>query len=193
MKNNIMYFIYSLLSKLPDKLLISIWFKFIIKTRARVLNLITNMHIGKNVKIYKNMKITKKSKLTIMSNTVIKENCSLTGNITIGKNCNILSNTIIDGSGKVCIGENSHIGRENNIFSHYHDISKKETLVNKSKEIFQTTTIGKNVMLFSRVGIMGGVTIEDNVAVAYGSIITKNCNKNQIYAGVPAHKIGERT
>lgn len=193
MKTNIIYFIYSLLSKLPDKLLISIWFKFIIKIRARVLNLMSNMNIGKNVKIYRNMKITRKSKLTIMNNTSIKENCSLTGNIIIGKNCNILCNTIIDGSGKVYIGENSHVGRENNIFSHYHDINKKETLVNKSKEIFQTTTIGKNVMLFSRVGIMSGVNIEDNVTIAYGSVVTKNCNKNKIYAGVPVHEIGERT
>jgi maltose O-acetyltransferase len=65
-------------------------------------------------------------------------------------------------------------------------------LVNKSKEIPQTTVIGKNVMLFSRVGVMSGIKIEENVVVGYGSVVTKNCEKDFIYAGNPAKKIGER-
>ncbi len=192
MRKNVVYFFYILLSKLPDKLLIGVWFKTIIKFRAKVLNLMPNIKIGKNVKIYKNIKITKKSKLTIMDNTAIKENCILIGNIEIGENCNILNNTKIDGCGKVIIGNNSHVGRENDIFSHFHDIRKKETLVNNSKEILQTTIIGNNVMLFSRVGIMSGIKISDNVVIGYGSVVTKNCKKNFIYAGIPAAKIGER-
>ncbi|NOX15267.1 MAG: hypothetical protein GXP61_04460 [Epsilonproteobacteria bacterium] len=190
--NHIFYFFYSISSKIPDKLVFGFWFKFITKLRAKILNLMPNMSIGKKVKIYKNMKTTKKSKLNIGENSTIKENCTLIGNIEIGENCNILNNTKIDGSGRVIIGNNSHIGRENDIFSHYHDISKKETLVNKSKEIFQTTIIGENVMLFSKVGIMGGLNIENGVVVGYGSVVTKNCEKNGIYVGVPAKKIGQR-
>ncbi len=190
--NHIFYFIYSLSSKIPDKLLFGFWFKFVTKLRAKILNLMPNMSIEKNVRIYRSMKITKKSKLKIGENSTIKENCVLIGNIEIGKNCNILNNTKIDGSGMVIIGNNSHVGRENDIFSHYHDISKKEILVNKSKEILQTTIIGENVMLFSRVGIMGGLDIQDGVIIGYGSVITKNCKKNGIYAGIPARKIGQR-
>lgn len=193
MKKEIAYFLYIILSKLPDKLIFSFWFKNITKLRARVLNLMPNNHIEREVKIYRNVKTNKKSKLTILKNSSIKENCILIGNIKVGKNCNILNNSKIDGSGEVIIGNDSHIGRENDIFSHYHDIRKKDILVNKSKEFYQKTIIGNNVMLFSRVGVMSGVQIEDNTAVAYGSVVTRDCEKNIIYAGSPAKKIGERT
>ncbi len=193
MRKEIVYFLYIILSKLPDKLLFSFWFKNITKLRAKVLSLMPNNYIESGVKIYRNVKTNKKSKLTILKNSAIKENCILIGNIKIGENCNILNNSKIDGSGEVIIGHNSHIGRENDIFSHYHDISKKDILVNKSKEFYQKTIIGNNVMLFSRVGVMSGIYIKDNAVIAYGSVVTKDCEKNTIYAGSPAKKIGERT
>jgi len=186
------YFLYIILSKLPDKLIFGFWFKKITKLRAKVLGWMPNNKIGKNVRIYRNVRTNKKSRLIIDDNTAIKENCILIGNIEIGKNCNVLNNTKIDGTGKVIIGDDTHIGRENDIFSHYHEIKSKDILINKSKEIPQTTVIGKNVMLFSRVGVMSGIKIEDNVVVGYGSVVTKNCEKNFIYAGNPARKIGER-
>jgi len=192
MKNKLIYLIYMFLSKLPDIYMLNIWFNNITKLRARVLNLLPNMKISNNVKIYTSVKISKNSNLILDENVSIKENCVIGGNIEVGENTQILGHTKIDGSGKVIIGRDTHIGRENDIFSHYHDISKKNILVNKSKECFQETIIGNNVMLYSRVAIMGGVIIEDNSAIAYGSIVTKNCEENIIYAGIPTKKIGER-
>jgi len=192
MKNKFIYLIYLFVSKLPDIYMVNFWFKTIATLRAKVLNLLSNMNISNNVRIYRNVKISRRSNLVISNNVTIKENCVLGGNITIGEDTQILANTKIDGSGEVIIGKNSHIGRDNDIFSHYHDISQKDILVNKSKEVFQKTIIGDNVMLFSRVGIMGGVTLGDNCVVAYGSIVTKDCEENLIYAGIPAKKIGER-
>lgn len=192
LKRDSIYFVYKIISLFPDKFIFGFWFKAIVRLRARILNLMPDMHIGENVKIYRHVKITRKSKIAIQEKTVIKENCHLAGNIEIGKRCNILNNTKIDGTGKVIIGDDTHIGRENDIFSHYHDISKKEILVNQSKEVPQTTLIGNNVMLFSRVAVMSGRTIEDNAVIAYGSVVTKNCTEAGIYAGVPAVQIGMR-
>jgi len=192
MKNKLIYLIYMLLSKLPDIYMLQTWFNNITKLRAKSLNLLPNMKIANSVKIYTNVKISRNSNLILDENVCIKENCVIGGNIEVGKNTNILGYTKIDGSGKVIIGQDSHIGRENDIFSHYHDISKKDILVNESKEFFQETMIGDNVMLYSRVAIMGGVRIGDNSAIAYGSIVTKNCEENIIYAGIPAKEIGVR-
>jgi acetyltransferase-like isoleucine patch superfamily enzyme len=192
MKNKLIYLIYVILSKLPDIYMLNIWFKNITKLRAKALNLLPNMTINTNVRIYTNIKISRNSHLILGENVTIKENCVIGGNLEVGKNTQILGYTKIDASGKVRIGENSHIGRENDIFSHYHDISKNDILVNKSEEVFQETIIGNNVMLYSRVAIMGGVTVEDNCAIAYGSVVTKDCKQNVIYAGIPAKKIGER-
>ena len=188
MKYKLIYLVYLILSNLNiDRIFLKIQ-----TYRAEVLNLLPNFEIENNVRIYKNVRISRHSNIKIGKNTVIKENCVIGGNITIGKNTQILSNTKLDGIGKLIIGDNTHIGRDNDIFSHYHDISKKDILVNDSIEIKQTTIIGNNVMLYSRVGVMGGVTIEDNCVIAYGSVVTKDCKKNGIYARVPAKKIGER-
>lgn len=192
MKNKLIYLIYILVAKLPDIYMINIWFKNITKIRARILNLLPNMHIANDVKIYKGVQINRNSNLILLKGVIVKEHCVLGGNIEIGENTQILAYTKIDGSGKVTIGSDTHIGRENDIFSHYHDISKKDILVNESKEYFQKTIIGSNVMLYSRVAIMGGITIENNCVIAYGSIVTKDCKENLIYAGVPAKRISER-
>lgn len=192
MKNKLIYLIYAILSNLPDFYMVGFWFRSITKLRAKVLDLLPNMQISNNVRIYRGVQISRNSNLIFSKGVTIKEYCVLGGNIEIGENTQILGYTKIDGSGKVTIGRDTHIGRENDIFSHYHDISKKDILVNKSKEYFQETVIGDNVMLYSRVAVMGGITIENNCAIAYGSIVTKDCEENIIYAGVPAKKIGER-
>ncbi|TLP37775.1 acyltransferase [Arcobacter arenosus] len=192
MKNKFIYLIYVILSNLPDFYMIRVWFRNITKLRAKVLKLLPNMEISNGVKIYRGVKISRNSNLILSKGVVIKEFCILGGTIAVGEDTQILSYTKIDGSGKVTIGRDTHIGRENDIFSHYHNISDKNILVNKSKECFQEIHIGNNVMLYSRVAVMGGVNIHDNSAIAYGSIVTKNCEQNFIYAGVPAKKIGER-
>ncbi len=192
MKNKLIYLIYMILSNLPDLYMFGFWFRNITKLRAKALNLLPNMRISNNVRIYRGVEISRNSNLILSKGVTIKEYCVLGGNIEVGENTQILGYTKIDGSGKVTIGKNTHIGRENDIFSHYYDISKKDILVNKSKEYFLETIIGDNVMLYSRVAVMGGVTIENNSAIAYGSIVTKNCKENIIYAGIPAKKIGER-
>lgn len=189
MKNKLIYLIYVILSKIPDVYYFGIYLK---KLRANVLNLLPNINIGKNVLINNNVFIDMNILLEVGNNVSIKENCIMNGKLSIGENTQILGYTKIDGTGSVFIGKDTHIGRENDIFSHYHDISKKDTLVNKSKEFFQETIIGDNVMLYSRVAVMGGITIENNCAIAYGSIVTKNCKENLIYAGIPAKQIGER-
>jgi maltose O-acetyltransferase len=192
MKDKFIFLLYLILSKFPDIYFLSFWFNNITKLRARVLNLLSSYKIGKKVKIYRNVNFSKSSNIFLGDNVIIKENCKLSGKITIGDNTVILSDAKIDGSGEVIIGSNSHIGRENDIFSHYHILDRKDILVNFSQEVFQKTEIGNNVMLFSRVGIMSGVKIDDNCVIGYGSVVTKNCEKNGIYVGVPAKKMAER-
>lgn len=192
MKNKLYYLVYFILIKLPDFMLLKPYFRSILRMRVFFLNKLPNMDIQKNVKILNNTIITRRSNLILEDNVIIKRNCYLDGNIEILKNTIVLSNTRIDGVGKVKIGKNSHIGRDNNIFSHYHKVDKKEILVNDSEEIPQNTIIGDNVMLYSNVAIMGGVTIEDGAVIGFGSIVTKDVLKNSICVGVPAKCIGHR-
>jgi maltose O-acetyltransferase len=50
-------------------------------------------------------------------------------------------------------------------------------------------SIGSNVFIGKNAIITRGVTIEDNVVIGTGSVVTKNCEANSVYAGNPARKI----
>ena len=52
--------------------------------------------------------------------------------------------------------------------------------------------IGSNVWIGFNVIVLKGVTIHDGAIVAAGSVVTKDIGINEIWAGVPAKKIGER-
>lgn len=50
-------------------------------------------------------------------------------------------------------------------------------------------TIGNNVFIGMDSIITAGVQIEDNVIIGAGSVVTKDCASNSVYAGCPAIKI----
>jgi len=189
MKNRILHLCYLFLAKIPDTYFFD---KYLQLLRGEVLNLQTNKHIEKGSKISTNVKIWSSTKLKVGKYSFIKDNVILNGDITLGNYSQILSSTFIDGTGKVVIGSYTQIGRENHIYSHNHDIYNKNQKMIYSKEIFKPVFIGDDVMLFSRVSVMAGVKIEDGTAIAHGSIVTKDTDKNYIYAGNPIKKIGER-
>jgi acetyltransferase-like isoleucine patch superfamily enzyme len=54
-------------------------------------------------------------------------------------------------------------------------------------------TIGDDVMIYSDVVILPGVTIGDGAVVAVRSVVTGDVEPYTVVAGVPARKIGERT
>lgn len=49
--------------------------------------------------------------------------------------------------------------------------------------------IGNNVFIGMNAIIMRGVTVGDNVVIGAGSVITKDCEPNSVYAGNPARRI----
>jgi acetyltransferase-like isoleucine patch superfamily enzyme len=57
----------------------------------------------------------------------------------------------------------------------------------------QAITIGSDVWLGCNVLVLKGVTIGDGAVVAAGAVVTKSILPHEIWAGVPARKIGHRT
>lgn len=49
--------------------------------------------------------------------------------------------------------------------------------------------IGNNVWLGAQVVVLKSVSIEDNVVVGAGSIVTRNIESNSVFVGCPAKKI----
>ena len=55
--------------------------------------------------------------------------------------------------------------------------------------IYRKIKVGNNVFFGANSSIMPGVTIGDNVVIAANSLVTKDCESNYVYGGIPAKKI----
>ena len=56
-------------------------------------------------------------------------------------------------------------------------------------DIFGVITVGNNVFIGQNVTILKGVHIGNNVVIGAGAIVTKDCEDDSVYAGIPARKI----
>lgn len=113
-------------------------------------------------------------------------------NFSISKTSHLKSDTYIECSGSVTIGEYFHTGRGLTIFSsnHIYDnnnfIPYDKTSENKAVIIKDFVWIGANVT------ILPGVTIGEGAVIGAGSVVTKNIPNYAIAAGNPAKVIKYR-
>lgn len=128
--------------------------------------------IGKNVFISKNFFTTSFS------------NLKLGNNGTVGMNCEFYSY----GKG-ISIGDNFLIGSNLVIHTSEHIFDNPNKLIIEQGSQYSEVRIGNNVYIGSNVIILSGVTIDDNVIIAAGSVVTKNLDTGWIYGGTPAKKI----
>ena len=112
-------------------------------------------------------------------NTVIKY-------ATIGKFCSV--------SWNVSIGGANHDIKH--ITTHPFPLLPKFGLTDKSKIYKQFTdkkiVIGNDVWIASNACILRGVTIADGAVIGAGAVVNRNVGPYEVWAGVPAKKIGQR-
>lgn len=109
-------------------------------------------------------------------------------NIVLGKNCVCNKKVLLDGrGGDIIIGDNVDIAQETNIWTLAHDVNS-DYHGNKGGNVI----IEDFVWVASRVTILPGVTIGRGAVIASNSVVTKDVPPMEIYAGVPAKKIGIR-
>jgi len=107
--------------------------------------------------------------------------------ITIGKDTIIGKNCFLDGRGKLTIGSHTDIATDVLIYTDQHDIHSP-IFSNQ----FAPVTIGDYVFIGPRAIILPGVNIGRGAVIGAGAIVTKDIPDKQIWAGVPAQKIGHR-
>lgn len=109
------------------------------------------------------------------------------GKIVIGRNTTINRKCFLDGRGSITIGDNVSISPEVHLITADHDISTS-TFEYRQKGIH----ISDFVFIGSRATILPGVKVGKGAIICAGAIVTKNIADYEIYAGVPARKIGIR-
>lgn len=110
--------------------------------------------------------------------------------VNIGKNCSFVGRNISVSSEPylITIGDNVRISFDVCFVTHD---GGTHVLRNKypNSAIYGKIKVGNNVFIGVRSIIMPGVVIEDNCIIGAGSIVTKKCESNGVYAGVPAKRI----
>ena len=108
-------------------------------------------------------------------------------NIKIGSNSNIGDKCILDGRGKLSIGNNVQLSTGVWIWTVEHDINSP-----KFSNIYAPVIISDYCWISSRVTILPNCKVSEGSVLAANSVITKNIESYSIYGGIPAKKIGER-
>jgi acetyltransferase-like isoleucine patch superfamily enzyme len=133
---------------------------------------------------------------------------------TVSEGCILAFGDDQSGYGKLTIGENTWLGQYNNIRMGSGDvvigagclISQFCTLVasghgtdrnlpiqhQQPPKDRRGITLGDDVWLGAGVTITPGVTVGTGAIIGAGSVVTKNVPEYEIWAGVPAKKIGKR-
>lgn len=104
-----------------------------------------------------------------------------------GENCYV--NEGVRFTSKVKIGNNVSIGCDVMFLTEYHDYLYSRCRAGDFK--ISSINVGNGCWIGARSLILPGVTIHEGCVIAAGSIVTKDCMPNGLYAGVPSRRIKE--
>lgn len=102
----------------------------------------------------------------------------------LGVNVNF-NGLIIEGAGKVSIGDNFHSGKGCKLITQIHNF-EGTAIPYDSTYILKPITINDNVWLGDRVMILGGITIGEGAIIQAGSVVVKDVPACAIAGGHPA-------
>ncbi|MCG3717789.1 acyltransferase [Aliarcobacter butzleri] len=150
------------------KLLISELFKLIRKIKTFFYTLETKIRVASYKEI---IRVNNKSYFT--RNTYLGNNVNFNG-------------MVINGLGKVIIGDNFHSGRECLMITQIHNYDTGWAIPYDDTYILKDIIIEDNVWFGDRVMILGGVTIGEGAIIQAGSVVVNTVPKYAIVGGSPA-------
>jgi maltose O-acetyltransferase len=152
------------------------------KRRKRfIVNHIASLSMMRREKIYR------KCGLDIGKNTVIWDGAFFddVNDIKIGDRC-FVNRQCTFASG-MRLEDDVVIGRQMLALSSNHEIGGRTHRAGKT--VKSPILVKRGSWIGARVTILAGVTIGEGCVIAAGSVVTKDCEPNGVYAGVPAKRI----
>ena len=120
----------------------------------------------------------------------IGRHISFSSNIKLGDRSSIGDNAYINGS--ICIGKDVMMAANCAFIANSHNYARVDVQMNRQGTKKSVITIDDNVWIGYGVIITAGVHIGKNSIVAAGAVVTKDVPKNTIVGGVPAKIIKVR-
>ena len=124
-------------------------------------------------------------------NVTVNGPTRLTKNTHLGANVNF-NGLIINGGGRITIGNNFHSGPECLFISQNHNFDNGSSIPYDDTYICKEIVIGDNVWLGSRVIVLGGVNIGEGSIIQAGSCVVSDIPPCAIAGGHPAKVFGQR-
>lgn len=118
----------------------------------------------------------------------IKPDCFIGGkNIIIGKDTVINYGCFFDNSEKIEVGMNCNVAMQVMFCTSTHKIGDSERRAGEN--VGKAIKIGNGCWIGTRATILPGVTVGEGCIISAGAVVTKDCEKNGLYAGIPAKRI----
>jgi maltose O-acetyltransferase len=110
-----------------------------------------------------------------------------TTDVAIGRGTFINRGCVFDAMAPIRIGGRCAIGMEVMVITSTHAVAGPDRRAGELEA--RPVTIGKGCWIGSRVVILPGVTVGDGVIIASGAVVSRDCDANMLYAGIPARPI----
>lgn len=112
----------------------------------------------------------------------------LARHLTLGHDVYLNQQVFIEAMAPVSIGDGCALGMQVMILTSHHPIGADGRWGGTEG---RPVTIGDHVWVGARATILPGTTIESDVVIAAGAVVTGRCESGGVYAGVPARRIRE--
>lgn len=109
--------------------------------------------------------------------------------ITVGEGAFINHDVFLDAAASITIGARVRIGPGAMVITGSHEIGGSEQRA--GRDVCAPVVIGDGSWIGARAVILPGVKVGPGCVIAAGAVVTKDCEPDALYAGVPALKIRE--
>lgn len=131
------------------------------------------------------LKIIYGKKFLISENVTFRKNFNViidgNGKIEIGNNCFFNNYCSLNSMSSIKIGSNCIFGEGVKIYDHNHRFNQKDKLIKNQGYSVSPIEIGNNCWIGSNVIILKGVKIGNNCVIAAGSVIRESLEDNTIF------------
>lgn len=116
------------------------------------------------------------------------------GDIVIGERVNINPHCVLYSGNGITIGDNTLIAAGTSIIPSNHATADRDRPIREQGFAADKggIAIAEDVWIGTNVSILDGVSIGRGAIIAAGAVVTRSVDAYEIWAGVPARRIGER-
>jgi len=109
-------------------------------------------------------------------------------NVTLGRNAWIQEGVRFAGTDRVTLGRDVAVATGALFVTATHRVGDSRRRCHP-RLVSQPITVGDGCWIGARATILSGVTVGSGCVIAAGALVTKDCDANGLYAGVPARRI----